>query len=286
MATHEQMARACAEVMGREGISLERLKDRAPRFFWERVATLLPEGTKNLTLANAWARNREKLSMLIQAELDNPGRVSPTLPMEDSDGNPVKDDNLDYATALPQQDTKSANCDNVDHDPATDDNLPIPANHAKLDILATIATLADEEATGEAQRPANIANLDHETRLKTLEDKLQTMSVKLDNLASIPNIANVANLDSLVELANIARVDQQEDPPLPKRGGKSGKRLPGEKRDIRARIDRNLYALLEKDCKERYGGNWSHTFDAVIWRAYGKPHLSFEEDTATGPDED
>jgi hypothetical protein len=264
MATHEQIARACAETMLNEGVSLERLKKRAPRFFWEKVARLLPEGMKNLTLANVWARSREELEGLIQAELDNPGKISPTLQREESGGPSVKDDKLDHATENPRAEIEPANHDNIDQAPTTDDNLATPA---KIDTLATIA---DEEATGEAHQPAIIANLDHETRLKTLEDRLQAIAVKLDNLASIPNIANIAN------------VDQKADPPLPKRGGPSGKRLPGEKRDVRARIDRNLYALLEKDCKQRYGGNWSHTLDAVLWRAYGKPCLSFEADPPTG----
>jgi hypothetical protein len=68
-------------------------------------------------------------------------------------------------------------------------------------------------------------------------------------------------------------VDGLEDPPLPP---KTGKKQHGDKGDIRARIDSELLKLLDTECTARYGGNMSRTLDAILWRYYGRPRLSFE----------
>jgi len=72
----------------------------------------------------------------------------------------------------------------------------------------------------------------------------------------------------------VASVSREDDPPSPP---KTGKRLHGEKKDLRARIDRNLMNLLEVDCQTHYSGNMSKCLDAILWRYYDKPRLSFEE---------
>jgi len=71
----------------------------------------------------------------------------------------------------------------------------------------------------------------------------------------------------------VASVPREDDPPSPP---KTGKRLHGVKRDLRARIDKNLMYLLEVDCQTHYGRNMSKCLDAILWRYYDKPRLSFE----------
>jgi hypothetical protein len=67
---------------------------------------------------------------------------------------------------------------------------------------------------------------------------------------------------------------EANDPPLPP---KTGKKSAGAKWDLRVRIDSNLLDLLESDCQRRYNGNMSRCLDAILWRYYGQPALSFEE---------
>lgn len=67
---------------------------------------------------------------------------------------------------------------------------------------------------------------------------------------------------------------EKNDPPLPP---KTGKKFAGAKGDLRVRIDSNLLDLLESDCQRYYNGNMSRCLDALLWRYYEKPALSFEE---------
>ena len=72
-------------------------------------------------------------------------------------------------------------------------------------------------------------------------------------------------------------IDDTNDMPLPP---KTGKKYHGSKEDIRARVDSNLYALLDDMCKSRFKGNMSIALDHVLWTFFGKPLLSFQEGTA------
>lgn len=66
-------------------------------------------------------------------------------------------------------------------------------------------------------------------------------------------------------------------PPYPPKLGKAGKKFAGDKRDLRVRIDRNLFTLLKKEAEDRHGGNMSQCLDAVLWRYYDQPDLSFQQ---------
>jgi hypothetical protein len=61
-------------------------------------------------------------------------------------------------------------------------------------------------------------------------------------------------------------------PPMPK---KRGKRLLGEKGDIRVRVDAVLAELFQKEVTQ-HGGNASAAMDKILWNYFGKPRLSFE----------
>jgi len=70
-------------------------------------------------------------------------------------------------------------------------------------------------------------------------------------------------------------IDERTDPPLPP---KTGKKFLGSKGDLRVRIDSNLLSLLESDCNRHYNGNMSRCLDALLWRYYGQPSLSFQKE--------
>jgi len=79
--------------------------------------------------------------------------------------------------------------------------------------------------------------------------------------------------------AQAAKIDigDTNDMPLPP---KTGKKYHGSKEDIRARVDSNLFALLDDMCRSRFKGNMSIALDHVLWTFFGKPRLSFQDGTA------
>ncbi|MFH0822203.1 MAG: hypothetical protein V2B18_05580 [Pseudomonadota bacterium] len=86
-----------------------------------------------------------------------------------------------------------------------------------------------------------------------------------------------------VQAHNVVKDDTDDSPPLPP---KTGKKFHGSKEDIRARVDSNLFALLDDMCKSRFRGNMSIALDHVLWTFFGKPRLSFQEGTADDGSQD
>ena len=86
-------------------------------------------------------------------------------------------------------------------------------------------------------------------------------------------------IDEKIQTAfeQVGKVDIVDNPPLPPKEGPKGKRLKGEKKDIRALIDAVLWERLMQDCRDKHGNNISRTLDVILWRYFGKPKLSFEE---------
>jgi len=68
--------------------------------------------------------------------------------------------------------------------------------------------------------------------------------------------------------------DMLDDPPRPAREGKKFKDR--ETEYLRCLIDKKLYERVEKDAGH-YGGNISRTVDAILWRYYNRPRLSYEK---------
>jgi len=69
---------------------------------------------------------------------------------------------------------------------------------------------------------------------------------------------------------------------LPPATPKEGKKFKGSKEDLRVRIDSELWRLLDDECARDLAGNMSRCLDAVLWRYYGRPRLSFEEPEPKG----
>ena len=66
---------------------------------------------------------------------------------------------------------------------------------------------------------------------------------------------------------------ENDRPPEPPKGSRA---YPGEKRQVRALIDLELFKILEIDATRHAGGNISKLLDRILWQRYGKPRLSFE----------
>jgi hypothetical protein len=112
---------------------------------------------------------------------------------------------------------------------------------------------------------------------------------KVDNVDKIPdNIDSKLTaleqrlreyVDQRIEAMNqtTAQVDKVDVPPQPPKLGPSGKKLKGKKENIRALIDAELWKLFDSECREHHAGNQSRALDAILWRYFNRPRLSFED---------
>ena len=65
---------------------------------------------------------------------------------------------------------------------------------------------------------------------------------------------------------------------------RTGHKLPGTKKDLRARMDINLFQLFEAEAKAEHQGNLSRMLDQVIWTYFNRPRLSFELEESKSED--
>lgn len=143
------------------------------------------------------------------------------------------------------------------------DKTPRPATVAKDVIEPQNAKVANDTTEAEPGSPVNDVMAVREELLSmmtAMETRLTTMLEERITAALTGTPAKDVILD---------------EPPRP---AKEGKKFKNRKvANLRGLIDASLYALLEKDAKDHYGENMSRTLEAVLWRYYCKPRLSFQE---------
>jgi len=100
-----------------------------------------------------------------------------------------------------------------------------------------------------------------------------SISQMLDSLIALTNRVN--DLEQIVR-GKRGRGSDDALPPLPK---KLGKKFEGERKDIRCRIDGNLYPRLFDMAAKDFGGNVSRTLDVILWEYFDRPSLSFQPAT-------
>lgn len=205
---------AVRRVLDKRGITVEELTRRAPRGFWEQVATELPEAERvgHVVLSNWWTPAKGRISALL-SQLSKPEQPEP------------------QAEETAEEQTKST----PQPEP---ENIPAYLHQWLADMEAKLTTLVK-----------------HEVRAAMAEQTL---------------IDTVANVDKVNKSDMVDGVEC----PLPP---KTGKKFEGHKRDIRARMDANLFELFDAEAKRDHGGNLSRMLDVVVWSYFGKPKLSFEE---------
>jgi len=147
---------------------------------------------------------------------------------------------------------------------------------AKVDIVHQVEGPADTATVDnfdeEAQALVPAVTYDKVDK-RELESMLQALELRLTTLID-------QRIDEAMATAGggiAVTFDNLDLPPVPPKVGEAKKKFKGFKGDLRVRIDKNLYDLLEKDVKAHFGHNWSRALDAVLWRYYGRPKLSFEE---------
>lgn len=231
---------AVRTVLLREGVSLDSLKGKAPYGFWSKVGTLT--GQEATAAQVYWGRVKKKgLSPDEEAWLSN-------VDMVDQAQEAVRQDASDATTVA-----------------KVDKGEEVLAQDAP-----GIANVDNLDAEAETQQPTvKYDKVDkHE-----LESMLHALELRLTTLID----RRIEDAMATHESTKDVTFDNLDMPPIPPKVGEAKKKFKGSKKDLRVRIDKNLYDLLEKDVKAHFGENWSRALDAVLWRYYSKPQLSFEE---------
>jgi len=276
---------AVKTVMVREEISLDAFRDTVPKGFWGLVAEIT--GQQRGTAQVYGSRNRNELLTELEKWCVEDDKVE-LIPESVSEDSPslATVDNLDTDKTEKSSSSGSANIDNVDEcdtvaslggKAVTVDRVELTGhetttlgNDDKVDHVYRSEPVPDKEAPNDVTVD-NVAKAEVEAMLHDLETKLTNLIDQriTEALAGVePKVVTVANLDI---------------PPMPPKdaegkGGKvSGKKFAGTKADLRARIDSKLFDLLEGEAKTYFSGNMSRCLDAVLWRYYQKPKLSFED---------
>ena len=84
----------------------------------------------------------------------------------------------------------------------------------------------------------------------------------------------IAEVVGLIAALRDKSGSRDELPPTPP---KTSRKYQGEKIDIRARIDKSLFDLLDADAESTSGGNISRQLDIILWQYYNRPKLSWED---------
>ena len=78
------------------------------------------------------------------------------------------------------------------------------------------------------------------------------------------------------EFCIVKKIEEDERPPKPPKGGPFGKKKLGQRHDLRARMDKVIFDLLEQEADRDFTSNVSACLDYILWHRYGKPELSFQ----------
>ena len=98
------------------------------------------------------------------------------------------------------------------------------------------------------------------------------------------NKDNIVTIDMLEEALQKLREEfctvkiivEDERPPKAPKAGLYGKKKLGQRYDLRARMDKVIFDLLEQEADRDFTSNVSACLDYILWHRYGKPELSFQ----------
>jgi len=156
----------------------------------------------------------------------------------------------------------------IDASSADDDKDPDAPSPDNYDNDAERGNSDNGVNLGESTLPPKSDNLVKDDTIITREEivtMLTTLEARLTDL--IDERMRAATSDKPVTVDNVA---------LPPKPPKTRQKELGSKGDIRARIDSELLKRFEAECKRNFGGNASTALNAILWRYYGQPTLSFE----------
>lgn len=274
MDTISRFLQACVTELKRQGLSVSDLDKETPPDFWDGVFELLKdEWASAIDLEMYWELHKTDLAPLLERRLtgdaahveieERPAGSKPAWLLAPKKSYPVEPSTPEDAGTNPA-DSDSSDADTVE----IDDSVIFEKGTDIFDPAMLGSSRRSGDPTGEeptgpiGPEMISIMMQELERRLtKTLEDRMEC--------AVETRVA-----EFLKSKYGALGAADRDEPPLPP---KKGKKFLGEKRDIRGRIDANLWELFQKECTE-HNGNVSKTLDTILWRYFGKPRLSFEDD--------
>ncbi len=264
----------CVAELRRRGMGLSELDEHTPHDFWEVVYEgVQDEWASAIDLEMYWELHKSDLSPLVERRLadaadhleiaERPVGSKPNwllTPKRPYSADPKPGEGTRRKPG--ESDLLSADTVEIDDSAIFETGTDI-FDSAHLGVNRGSREASGDEPTGPiGPEMISIMLQELERRLtKTIEDRLEcAVETRLTEiLKTKPGITDAGDRD---------------EPPLPP---KKGKKFLGEKRDIRGRIDANLWDMFQRECI-KYNGNVSKTLDTILWRYFGKPRLSFEDD--------
>jgi hypothetical protein len=250
------------------------LDEHTPHDFWEGVhEQLQDEWASAIDLEMYWELHKSDLEPILERKLEEEGdRVEISESPVGSEPTWLLASRRPRSATLEPAErarTKASQSDPVDADTVEIDDSVIFETGADIFDSAVLRQGRDfldsagEEPTGPiGPEMISIMLQELEKRLtKTIEDRMEcAVETRLTEF--------------LRSKYSTPEDSERDEPPLPPR---KGKKFLGEKKDLRGRIDTNLWELFHQECN-KYNGNVSQTLDTILWRYFGKPKLSFEDD--------
>ncbi len=299
--TNEEIAKGIIKVLKRENIAVEELKKKVPKRFWDKVREEMGSAPPDKgTISARWNRpsSGPQIRELVESSLPVPGcrgtkvsaprkQPSPdtmsdphvvelcadieTDPSEELDPSLVVDLDSEDLISMDVMGAPVDVCGPCDPDPsesvdlyATDATSLVDTIDIETETWPTDASLLSDETIAVADQLESKLTGRLETLVHDLETRLTGLVQSLVHTAM--QEAGIAQGEASVEL------DREECPVARKtKAAAEGKSVA-----LRARIDLNLFELFDADCRSKYQGNASQAMNAILWRHYGKPVLSFE----------
>ncbi|MBI5572608.1 MAG: hypothetical protein HY914_21875 [Desulfomonile tiedjei] len=293
--TNEGIARACVTVMAERGVTLDMLRKRVPRGFWERVIENLPEGSTTPSgepwsnkehLSAHWKRNQGEIAGFIlryRQQTDTAGL--PADAVTDAVASGSEETTPSIVVRLDTEELQTL--DILTGSTGDADERPEPLSQPKPAFIA-------DRPFEEVQADALLDTSELIDTLKSAQDRIAEtrstaepdgtpleeaimakVTARIEVLEARLTTSLVNKIRIFMETQNRSAADsfKDEDPPVPQR---LGRRFRPKKTYIHAKIDKNLFEILDRESRAKHEGNISRALDAILWRYYGKPKLSFE----------
>lgn len=160
--------------------------------------------------------------------------------------------------------------------PAVDDTSDPLENGApstpqkETNIVRNVAIEEPEAEGGSVDNAAIVATVDRIARnLAELTQRMTAIEQRVDEMSSRKPTSDTEATNNLV------MVDIRAVPPVPGKTGKAGKKHRGGRGHVHGNVDQVIYNLFEAEVAQ-HSGNRSKALNAILWRYFDKPRLSFE----------
>jgi hypothetical protein len=288
--TNEHIARGIIEVLKKEHISIEELKRKVPKRFWDKVRDAMGEQSPDKgTISARWNRpsSGPQIRGLVELWLSNPACLNTDVACDHHVIEPYADievDPPDYldpslvvdldADALVSMGVKTETIGDLDTcDLDSGDSVDMYGRDG-ASLVDTIDIETETWPAGSSLISDDPIFAVHELQNR-LTERLEDLARGLENKLTL-------RLQTLVQDAveknrergviDPSRTSREACPVSPRARGQ----VAGKKVSIRVMIDANLFELFDAECRLRFHGNATQAMNEILWRHYQKPRLSFE----------